>query len=725
MAFMSWLRASFASIILLMPAVCARAADFKAQHQDAVAANPAGVHLTISLRDGKQRFHMGERITVDYALTADASGKYLAGARITDESGRSTLEQFVTDRPEDAGDPVRGFFDLYSALYCPTSVQITSGNRPLLPSAPLEDSLSVTQYLSFRRPGHYRLYAVTRQVISTDFKPAAFSNRGFRRSVDDTSLYRSRPDYGGPPVASENIVEFDILPQDKKAAAEEIEAIVGRTKRNNDVLDSADALRLFEIGTPQARQTAARLYSSNVEEYPHQNTPSSAVNALLAAPARAEAIQFLQQRLSDPEKPPDYEAYFDLPVLRLLEENPGLTGDEVRHGGLVHGDHLRDLLVASIAAEHRALMASLDKRSPQVRALTIRFLSMNSTHKACTIPVSLPAEDLARLKEMRLNALPDLPQHEQSYELANLHYWAKDIPKEQLLPALNKLFDALPKDADQDRVYILADMGRWDPESAGKLFRRRVVESEWTPELSNFIPELWSSAFSGPELDEYFVKVFQQAHTDEMERMAPLLARFGTRGVIADMKRIYEVAKTEWPCSLQAGLLTYFMRVDLEYGTAQTAAALEESYKKEVLPCRENSLLVTMALLRKTMDLDPLTIAAVHDRRPLVAASGVRAVGILFARELPYDLLLERLRQLHEEWPDYPVHAKDEAYVHRWQSGYDQLERMIVQLLTNTTSRQLLPIQKDALEACISDDCRTRLGMRVREAAQYGIKTSQ
>jgi hypothetical protein len=156
--------------------------------------------------------------------------------------------------------------------------------------------------------------------------------------------------------------------------------------------------------------------------------------------------------------------------------------------------------------------------------------------------------------------------------------------------------------------------------------------------------------------------------------------------------------------------------VDPVYGLAQTQAALEKSYARPEGQCRESNLLVAMALLRKAPELEALAYTALADSRPLVAWGGARVLGILLAPDLPYQRLLERLQQLHEQWPDYESRSKDPAYLLRWKSGYDRLESIIVQLLTNTTSAKLLLVQKAALEVCVTEACRLRVGARLRDA---------
>lgn len=89
---------------------------FEAQHEQALAANPPDVHLKISLDSAQVTFHVGETLRLKYEFTADAPGKYVAGARYLDQGQRSLLESFFTDRPIAARDPLREYFDLDRAI---------------------------------------------------------------------------------------------------------------------------------------------------------------------------------------------------------------------------------------------------------------------------------------------------------------------------------------------------------------------------------------------------------------------------------------------------------------------------------------------------------------------------------------------------------------------------------------------------------------------------------
>src|SRR5258708_33440735 len=118
---------------------------------------------------------------------------------------------------------------------------------------------------------------------------------------------------------------------------------------------------------------------------------------------------------------------------------------------------------------------------------------------------------------------------------------------------------------------IVKEGGNFDPKLAGKMFRRRVIAEGWTPDLSNFIPESGLDAFGAPDLDDYFAKVFASMHTDEMEHLAPLLARFGGASILPPIKQAYEVQGEKWPCSMHAGTLTRLLRNNPAHRAGQAA----------------------------------------------------------------------------------------------------------------------------------------------------------
>ena len=142
----------------------AQSPAFEQSHRDAVRANPPDIHLKIFLDSDKNTFRMGDSIVIKYQFTADAPGKYVAGDRSFDQSRRSTLESFVTDRPQDARDPLHDFWDLQNRLTAWT-YSSSELHSLRLDTHPQFDSIELTHYLRFAKPGIYHLYVITRSAV--------------------------------------------------------------------------------------------------------------------------------------------------------------------------------------------------------------------------------------------------------------------------------------------------------------------------------------------------------------------------------------------------------------------------------------------------------------------------------------------------------------------------------------------------------------------------------
>jgi hypothetical protein len=171
-------------------------------------------------------------------------------------------------------------------------------------------------------------------------------------------------------------------------------------------------------------------------------------------------------------------------------------------------------------------------------------------------------------------------------------------------------------------------------------------------------------------------------------------------------------------------MLAYFLRVAPAYGATQTRSALEKSYADKDLNCREQSLLTSIAFFYQAPQLETLANEALDDARPLAAVGAAKTINIVNARQMPYQHLLERLQKLHEEWPDYASHASDSAYTSRWKSGYDRLEEILVRLLTASPLPKATALWPSALDACVTDECRLRMGGRIREASPARIQVA-
>ncbi len=660
---------------------------FEAQHQKALAANPPDVHLKISLDSVQTTFHIGETIRLKYEFTADAPGKYVAAARYFDRSQRSVLETFFTDRPGDVREPLREFWDFHSAisgshLFAPRDPTLKLGGAPQF------DSIEITHYLRFLKPGRYRLYAVTHSVLppSAAVKPE-----------------------GGPAIASENMVTFRILAQDLAAASREVDEIVARAHQQTAPrFTPVEALRLFEIATPKARKAAASLYT-------HRNNyggaDAIALATVLAAPNHAEAIALLRARLRDTTLLVDENLIQELALLQIAAKNPTLTAAAIRGADREALAGWRSQLSDQIVADWELVASTLDRRAPDIRASTLHSLDHLSTYYFGSELLPVPIEDRDRIRLQHLTSMPDQPPQELANDLLNFR-WSQTLPSDQVLAILTQIYTAPPaQNASFIRETALKEIAKLDPQKAQALFQERVLAFD-TPLDWNRIHAM--NLLPSADLDAELIRILEDRWTERMSRASPIIGLYATDAILPRVKKVYEVYGADWPCSMQAGILTYFLRVEPAYGVEKTGPALTAYYARGGSDCHKGSLLVNMALLRNPPELQPFVASALNDPRPQVAAAGAQVTAFGDQAKMPLQPLLKRLRALHEEWADFDAHSGDADYMSRWNSGYNDLERVLsIDFMNASDAAENAGIWKQALEACVTEACRNNLRQRI------------
>ena len=660
---------------------------FEAQHTLAVAANPTDVHLTISLDSSQTSFRIGETIRLKYEFRADTPGKYVAAARYFDRAQRSVLETFVTDRPADARDRLRDYWEIQSGLsgshlFAPRDPTLKLGPTPQF------DSIEVTHYLRFLRPGSYRLYVVTHSAVapSTGVKPE-----------------------GGAAIASENVVTFRVLPQDLMAAAREVDEIVARAHQATAPrFTPVEAFRLFEIGTPKARKAAASLYT-------HRNnyggSDDIALATVLAAPTRAEAIALLAARIGDATLLVDENLIQEISMLQFAQKHPRLTAEEVRAADRATQEEWRTELAEQIVVNWKLVAASVEKRAPDIRASTLHSLDHLSTYYFGSQVLPVPIEERDRIRLAHLTSLPDQPPQELANDLLNFR-WSQTLPSDQVLAVLTQIYSAPPvQNASFIRETALKEIAKLDQQKAQVLFRERVLQFDspldWNRIHSMNLP-------ASPELDAALIGILEDRWTERMSRASPIIGLYATDAILPRVKKVYEIYGADWPCSMQAGILTYFLRVDPAYGAEKVGPALSAYYERGGSDCQRGSLLVDMALLRNPSELQPFVVAALNDPRPKVAAAGAQVAAFGDQAKIPLQRLLTRLRALHDEWADYAARSGDSEYLSRWNTGYNELERALsIDFANASDSAENAVIWKQALDACVTEACRNSLRQRI------------
>jgi len=218
-----------------------------------------------------------------------------------------------------------------------------------------------------------------------------------------------------------------------------------------------------------------------------------------------------------------------------------------------------------------------------------------------------------------------------------------------------------------------------------------------------------------PDLDAELIQILEDRWTERMSRIAPIIGLYATDTILPRVKKVYEVHGPDWPCSIEAGLLTYFLRVDPQYGIEKLNPALTSYYDKGGSDCHQGSLLVDLAILRSSPELRPFAVSALNDVRPRAAMAGARVLAFGDQAKIPLQLLLPRLHALHDEWSDFEARYNVDAdYTQRWNSGYNGLETMLaIDFANSGDTLENSTYCKEALNFCITDACRKSLRQRL------------
>ncbi len=674
--------------VILLAGSAQTPADFDAQHAEAASHNPPGPHLELSLAGGRAQFHLGERIPVEYRLTADDPGKYRCGYLWYDLSGRSRFETFVSDRPEDSADPLTSHWTIWETLY---GLRVTrrAGTWNKLSQTAVTESWDLNEYLRFDKPGKYRVYAITRHVVTDE-------------------PHESEPyDRGGLPLVS-NIVELEILPGDSAWSAETLQhALETLTLSVRDPRARVAAAKTIQLlQAPEALDAMATHYTGTDREVDTQ-----LLAGLIGFHDRAAAVKRMELQLTAPDFGVSRFFLFSLAVMKLQLANPDLSAEALLHAEKPVQKQWRHALFDVLLPYYSQLIPAAESKSPAARALTVDTLFHTSALESFDFErLPLPAEQIEGLRRRELAILPDLPHYEQFDRIANFG-WAANFPPEQVLPVLRKIYEhpagELSGDFRQTRNFVLKDINKISPEEGQKLLAEAISEpnAPLTARETSGVPLTPS-----PALDEMLIAKLEGRRTEEMKSAAPLIGKYASPALEERVRAVYEVEKEAWPCDIEAGLLAYFLRVDPPYGARMLPAAITYSAARERLTCRRPSLAGAISDLYYSPVVEKAAIAQLDDSSPVLAQDAVRTLGN-HASDAAVAALLDRLHRFHEEWKDFDPQKSPPESLGKWESGRQAALQMdLVRALARLPDYRRNPGKLAELAAlCVTDPCRAEL----------------
>lgn len=278
-------------LVCLRPASAGIAPDFEAARLTAVAANPPGVSLTLSLPPGRTQFRQGEVIplTATFVSRLPKAYRLNAGPGLSGSGDRElpwNSDTFQVDNTTGAVDPL-------TIYYVHELGWGFSGGGPQfqdLEAQPVLIPYTLNEWLRFDAPGHYRVYLTSGRIIKA----------GGPRQVP--FLFHGR-------AMASNAVDLEVLPRDPIQDAQTLKQALplfnadGFDSRVQQAKEAAVRAVRF-LGTPDAVRAMVARYGQftdyrQLNYFAYRQTRLG----LFGFPQPSVVVQEMGRRLADPDFP--------------------------------------------------------------------------------------------------------------------------------------------------------------------------------------------------------------------------------------------------------------------------------------------------------------------------------------------------------------------------------------------------------------------------------------
>ena len=626
--------------LLLRPA--GAAPDFEAARLNAVAANPPGVSLTLSLPPGRTQFHQGEVIplTAVFASRLPKAYRLNAGPGLSGSGGRElpwNSDTFQVDNTTGAVDPL-------AAYYAHEFGTFGSGGGPQfqdLTEQPVPIPYTLNEWLRFDAPGRYRVYLTSGRVVDVG------------RNPPDIFRFQGR-------TTTSNAVDLDILPRNPALDAQTLQQALplfnedGFNSRTQIARQAAVRAIRF-LGTPEAARAMVARYGQ-LTDYEERNYFSYRQTrlGLYGFPQPSIVIQEMDRRLADPDFPifrvfledmaqTQFFAAFPQPLL------PYPTADPMKvHPWYAARAHFSAVLAALTEQNRQILMLMADAKQGKARAISLYTLlradyAHPDTAEYATVVRTLPP------------VFDDLTPEEQNNLLSD-DLWCK-LNKPVLLPLLRRLY-ARPSPPDlepgtfegNEKIEFYSLTLRRLTELSPAEGRALLLVEIKSPHPRIDVPTLCSLPDRTlPDLDAVLatkLEDYLQKHKGDWKTPSRLVERYATQAILPRVKAAYGDDGGKWGSDIESDLLAYFLRTDHNYGVRQ----LDKALASRTGQFHYRYILGGLAALIPGPDPDVERLAIAHLRDPdlEVVVDAVKTLGAYgsSAAEAP---LWARMREWHRQ----------------------------------------------------------------------------
>ncbi|HEY3580157.1 MAG TPA: hypothetical protein VGK82_06415, partial [Pyrinomonadaceae bacterium] len=645
------------------------------------AQNLDGVSFTIRFKDNQRQFQQGELMRLELSFASTKPHTFVVDAATYDRSGRLDCDNFVLDQYDAVVDPLYDYFHSFMGF-------VAGGLRsiPELTEKPEVINADLNEWLRFDKPGRYRLYVVSSRV--------------------------GRKDHRGKPLAPvvSNIVEFEIVPADKKWASQQFaQAITALAKPGAD--DRGDCRTLRFLGIKAA--VTEMIKRSRGE--PH-GCDFDFSFGLIGSPHRDFVIEELEKALSAPEQPVTATLLNTLTLLDVTRQTTPLPlypeGDEQQREWQALVERRRRLRNERFTNYLRQLLAAIPQKQERARATSLQTLLESRSELANT--------EWSNVVSFMPDVFSRLPMDAQRNLLTS--QW-KPLANAAMLPVLRGILKQ-PEDkndsyAQKDlRTTTLRRLYELSPEEGRRLILAEIRRPN--PTVNETVLKLLPDEVM-PELDSVLIENLEQTRgpngTGNADAIASLIERYASAGISQQVRTIYEAPGAgKWACSIQASLIAYFLRVDPSIGSEYLKQALA-ARGKNLSRCYTSTLL-GVALLQHTREVEEIATASLDDDDPEVVShaaqvlerfGGVDSEKAIWRRfEKWHDDMQNRSEELRKQTMGVPALGAPEL------SGQVMIEQALRNAIVHGQSWLADPEKlKRVRELCLTDESRAELDGRI------------
>jgi HEAT repeat protein len=384
---------------------------------------------------------------------------------------------------------------------------------------------------------------------------------------------------------------------------------------------------------------------------------------LIGSPHRAFIMKEMERRLEAPDQPVSDGYLHTLSHIAAASQqkeqlpSPGeRPGDEQQGKAAIEAWRKRGDSKQKLQIQYtERLISALPRKQGKARAISLHTSlervwnnSRQSRPVLNLVNLSGPtggyqSEMIKKLAPEIIAAFDDLPVRIQT---GLLGYRWNQLAAPAMLPVLRRIINEKPANDRSNEVRDLKSLAlRRLYELAPDEGRKLIIEELRRPDPSVNSATLRLLADETlPELDETLVENLQRA---DPFVLSELIERYATASALARVRAFYGNKVGQRGCSYQSSLLAYFLRVDPAMGIELVKQELG-ARGPEYTHCYA-SLLVDVAKLRTTPELEALAIEHLDDPDPEVVVNAASMLG-QYGEPEAEEPLWQRLEKWLQDW---------------------------------------------------------------------------